>query len=146
MDDGLVARFWRKVRVTPGCWEWLATPGERHGRIWFRGSPRGAHRVSYELHNGPIPAGLVVRHRCDNGRCVNPDHLELGTKADNSRDMVERGRWRGGRPRLLTDQQVEQIRTAPSGTVANLATGLGVSVRYAYQLRMNGTTKRIYER
>lgn len=85
-----------------GCWEWK---GKRNDfgygifsaeRLGFEGSR--AHRVVYEHFVGAIPDGLLLRHRCDNPPCVNPDHLVPGTPADNMRDMVERGRhWRHGR-------------------------------------------------
>jgi hypothetical protein len=97
-------RFWAKVKKTDGCWQWTgaATPdgygflarainGERH--------PLRAHRFSWELHRGPVPEGLWVLHRCDNPRCVNPDHLFLGDRTANMRDCAAKGRIRGGGPR-----------------------------------------------
>ena len=86
-------RFWAKVEKSGECWIWTASRrGKGYGLVRFRGRNAQAHRASYEMHNGPIPDGAVVRHKCDNPPCVNPDHLELGTVADNNRDMSERGR------------------------------------------------------
>lgn len=90
----LADRFWEKVRKTDGCWEWLAyTCKFGYGRIGgVRGQVLDAHRVSWELHNGPIPEGICVLHHCDNPPCTNPDHLFLGTLSDNLADMYAKGR------------------------------------------------------
>ncbi len=86
-------RFEAKFYVTPGCWIWTGSKaGNGYGQIWKDGRLARVNRVSYELYIGPIPDGLVVRHKCDVRLCVNPDHLEVGTHADNARDMIERGR------------------------------------------------------
>lgn len=94
MDKEYLDRhFWPKVRKSDGCWEWTgATNGVGYGQLNVKGKRWSAHRISYEIHIGAIPQGLLVRHRCDNRPCVRPDHLELGTHVDNARDMVERGR------------------------------------------------------
>ncbi len=97
-------RFWPKVDIkSPDeCWGWLAYVNPTSGRPYFHigsrftGDARDvpASRVSWELTNGPIPNGLHVLHKCDNGECVNPHHLFLGTHADNMRDCSEKGRQR----------------------------------------------------
>lgn len=75
------------------CWEWQGTITQYgYGQFKYAGKTHRAHRVIYELTNGPIPDGFIVRHKCDNRRCVNPAHLELGTHIDNMADMRTRGR------------------------------------------------------
>ncbi|MGH2368516.1 MAG: HNH endonuclease signature motif containing protein [Chloroflexota bacterium] len=100
----LAARFWPKVykHADAGCWEWLgARSSSGYGHIGSGGTEGRmlrAHRVSWELINGPIPAGLQVLHNCpdgDNPLCVRPEHLWLGTHQDNMAD-----KWRKGRGTL----------------------------------------------
>jgi len=74
------------------CWFWYgSTDALGYGRMKAEGESK-AHRVSWVLHNGPIPQGMHVLHKCDVRNCVNPNHLTLGTHADNMRDMSEKGR------------------------------------------------------
>lgn len=92
-------RFWSKVDRSGGaeaCWPWQASLARNgYGQFGVGGRAGGmvvAHRVAWELTNGPIPEGLHVLHRCDVRRCVNPAHLFLGTHTDNVRDMWAKGR------------------------------------------------------
>lgn len=93
-------RFWSKVDVggPDECWPWLAGFGSAgYGQFSFDHRPVTAHTFGYELQNGPIPPGKIVRHTCDFRPCCNGAHLVAGTRAENSRDMVERGRSTRGR-------------------------------------------------
>lgn len=76
-----------------GCWSWLGYHDkDGYAVASFDDRPQRVHRVMLALSGVDVPAGAIVRHRCDNAGCVRPDHLLLGTQADNMRDMVERGR------------------------------------------------------
>lgn len=81
------------VCKTTGCWLWdRALKGCGYGHKMYQGKLQGAHRISWQIHRGPIPDGLWVLHKCDVMRCVNPDHLFLGTHQDNVDDKHRKGR------------------------------------------------------
>lgn len=89
-------RLLRKLEPDPnsGCWLWFGSVDDRGYGSINRGPGLGTvrtHRASYEEFRGPIPYGLVVMHKCDIKVCCNPDHLEVGTQAQNVRDAVARG-------------------------------------------------------
>ena len=92
--EGAAAVFWSRVHKTRRCWWWLGGKPGGYGAFSFEGQHHAAHRFSYELNVGPIPAGLMVLHRCDNPSCVRPAHLFVGTNADNIRDASAKGRLR----------------------------------------------------
>lgn len=156
-----------RVEAKTGCWLWTGTrdkdeygklkavfPGEKTKR------PILAHRLSWVLHRGPIPAGKLVCHHCDVEPCVNPDHLFIGSQGDNSRDRDQKQRQaRGERHGVskLTDAQVREIRalrtayvavhgttkrrgktgTTTAGTLKAIATRFGVTARVV-RLIMSG--------
>jgi hypothetical protein len=148
-------RFWAKVQKTDTCWLWTGTlrpHGYGEMSIGRRGFVR-AHRLSWVLHHGPIPDEAWVLHRCDNTRCVNPDHLFLGTPKDNTQDMLHKGRHRpsfvrgeqNGRARLRRTQ-VQTIRTryAAGALVATLAREYDVSEGAIQAIIQGRTWKRPY--
>jgi hypothetical protein len=91
-------RFWSKVKKVDGCWEWIGVKARNgYGLFTVSGRRLGAHRVVYTLIRGEIPEGFCVLHQCDNPGCVNPEHLFLGTNADNVADRNAKGRTARGR-------------------------------------------------
>ena len=87
------SRFWRRVIKTDGCWLWMGKRNRRgYGEFLDHGRLVQAHRFSYELANGALPATLLACHHCDVPYCVNPRHLFAGTYSDNARDRNAKGR------------------------------------------------------
>lgn len=109
---------WHGWDETPrGCWEFRGPKHRQgYGRIKINNTAELVHRLAYEAWVGPIPEGLIVRHKCDNPPCINPEHLETGTHKDNSDDKIERGRQaaRSGEDHYgakLTWREVREMRT-----------------------------------
>ena len=136
-------RFFKRVgKLDSGCWLWLGSLNTGYGQ--FRrddGSIVLAHRFSYVLHNENAVDGLVVMHKCDTPRCVNPDHLMLGTQAENVKDMHIKGRAKKrclngvdhGMSKL-TETQVREIRDSKE-TGPAIAQKMGISTTTVYDVR-----------
>ena len=138
-------RFERKIRkAANGCWLWTGhVDACGYGRFG-RGS---AHRLSYELHVGPIPDGMFVCHRCDTPACVNPKHLWLGTNADNVADMVAKGRQAVGTRNArskLDDEKVRAIR-ADHRILKDIAADYGVSICVVGYIKQRITWKHVLD-
>jgi hypothetical protein len=150
MKNGLsplqIAKFWSRVDVHTDfqCWPWK---GRTNGKGYGRTDMGMAHRIAYELVNGSIPAGAVIRHRCDNPRCCNPSHLLPGSEADNARDAVERGRTsiggRNGRTRL-TEEDVSAIRAnVESLSLKEMAARYGMAQSSIHYIRTGRSWKSV---
>lgn len=141
LDETLQTRFDKQVMPEPmsGCWLWMGAVGKGYGSIGFGLKNEGAHRVSWMLHKGPIPEGGHVLHNCDNTYCVNPDHLRIGTHAENMADTTKRNRHSKGQYHQcakLSDEATIEIRKSSEPSRV-LATRYGVSYSLVYQIRKN---------
>lgn len=148
MSGTLLARFEAKVQRTDTCWLWTARKNaDGYGEIIVDGRKDRAHRVSYRLFIGEIPAGLKVLHSCDTPACVNPAHLSVGTDLDNTHDKQARGRvsrLKGeSNPRAkLTAEQVRAIRSDERTLVA-IAADYGVSFSMISQIKRRESWREI---
>jgi len=147
MAKSVQDRFWAKVKKTDNCWEWIGAKNQDgYGNcglingIWER-----SHRLSWKLHFGDIPEGMLVCHHCDNPSCVRPDHLFLGNHHDNLQDSYNKGRpLQGlglslpgqGYQNRLTWADVHAIRESQEKR-SLLATKFGVSLRMIFLIRAN---------
>lgn len=108
------ALFWTMVDKSGDCWLWLGGKSQGYGYINLGYQKlRRAHRLAWELTNGPIPNGMCVLHKCDVRNCVRPEHLFLGTRVENVKDCMNKDRVRRGenhRASKLTEDQVKEIR------------------------------------
>jgi len=159
-------RFWAKVKKTSRCWIWTASKRAKgygafaYHRVGVMIQDR-AHRYSWTIHNGRIPKGLCVLHRCDTPSCVNPDHLFLGTKKDNNADMCRKGRHVSGGTHCgrngkyergehhhnarLTEEDVLNLRRDREFGVSfsKLATRYGIAIGYAFRIATRKAWKHV---
>ena len=114
-----IDRFWNQVQKTEDCWIWTGyTNSDMYGQLSYHKNSKnivvGSHIYSWELYTGrQVPKGILVCHHCDHPWCVNPQHLFLGTKNDNTQDMVSKGRQNRGSTVIfskLTEDKVKLIR------------------------------------
>ena len=131
-----------------GCFICTSHAGDPFGyrKITINGKSKSMHRFIYEEMFGPIPEGLVVRHKCDNPRCINPEHLELGTIADNNRDIWERGRGNVPHRAFTGEQVMEILRRIKNGEKqTDLAKEYGVSLSTINHIKTGRNYKRLLE-
>jgi hypothetical protein len=132
LEKGVERIIAKAVDGPNGCWLFKGMiEADGYGRTTWNSRQVRPHRLVYEFHHGPIPAGHFVRHRCDVRNCVNPDHLETGLPRENTQDMMERGRHRagGGNPghgrnwSILSLEDVNEMRKLSRDGMSQLAIG-----------------------
>jgi hypothetical protein len=151
----LIDRFWEKVNKTDSCWIWIGTKvNGGYGTIKVHKGPSvRAHCLSWEIHCGPIPDGFEICHNCpggDNPACVNPDHLFLGTHAENMQDASRKRRMQHGEGHTnakLTDELVRESRLryhAGGISLRKLAAECGVTYQSIYSAIQGRSWKHVF--
>lgn len=128
-----VERFLARICKTDYCWIWTGPRNHRgYGSFSRRKGSIATHRFSWEIHRGPIPENLHVLHKCDNRPCCNPNHLFLGTHADNMRDMAEKGRSCKG-DKNNSRLHPESLRQGSANNKAKISESDIVAIRTTYR-------------
>jgi len=149
----LRVRFEKYVVKQEGCWDWkgcIHRSGYAPMLFLNPGQQKNAHIVSWILHNGEVPKGLWVLHKCDNRKCTNPEHLFLGTAKDNTddKDRKNRGNHAHGESHthaILTVEKVKEIRKKLSMgiTMKRLSEEYNISSGALYAIKKNTTWKHV---
>lgn len=125
-----------------GCWNWKLSTKSGYGQCHYKGRNARVHRLSYEAFIGPISNDLI-RHKCDNRLCCNPNHLEEGTTIDNVRDHLARGKNKLGLS-YLTDEQILYIKYHEDGSKTKIAKKYNISQGFVSNIK-RGNHRRIDE-
>lgn len=136
MDERAIKYFWKRVEKKESCWHWVGPLGRTgYGCAWMKYIPlrTSAHRLSWMIHNGPIPPGegyhgTCVLHKCDNPPCVNPEHLFLGTAADNATDKTRKGRTPHGVNHHKTKLKPADVLAIRESKLSNYRLGMAFRV------------------
>lgn len=140
--ETIAERFWARAERGHDnqCWPWLGYVNKNgYGLVRIPGKQMPAHRLAWELINGPMPVNLLACHHCDNRTCVNPSHVYAGTYADNAKDAVDRNRtWHAkGLPhptQRMTEEQAAYVRSSNKSLRA-LAKELGFTYGHIGKVR-----------
>jgi HNH endonuclease len=131
-----ITRFWKNVYKTDSCWLWIGTlSNDRYGSFRAAGKTYTAHRFSFFLAHGYLPPSTMdVMHTCDNKRCVNPDHLVVGTRKDNIHDYLDKGGHyfhrgeKNGRSKVTDEQYAEmKAKWNDGATMSSVAREYGIT-------------------
>ena len=121
--ENVKKRIFENIKINSnGCWEWQKRISfDGYGQIKHKTKVKSAHRVSFEVFKGEIPKGFCVCHTCDNKKCVNPDHLWIGSHLDNAKDRDEKGRTNHYKNRLKKEEVLEIRKMYPEYSLRHLS-------------------------
>jgi len=148
-------RFLDKIDKTNDCWNWTAAIRGKsgYGCFKFENKTIDAHRFSWILHNGEIPKNLFVCHKCDNRKCVNPEHLFLGTQSDNMKDCFNKNRLtipinlnkrKSPKNCLITKQRAIEVKNILLNKGNKKLKDIAIELNLPYQLIRDLNCNRVY--